>query len=137
MDVPQCGYCQSGMIMAVSALLQTNPKPSDEQLADAIPHYLPRHLVKPGMTGWAQINGHRGDSSLRKRLQYDLYYLNNWSPMLDLRIVLATPDLDGLFARLEASGADVVQEPTEQSYGIRDCAFRDPAGNLIRINELR
>jgi catechol 2,3-dioxygenase-like lactoylglutathione lyase family enzyme len=54
-----------------------------------------------------------------------------------VRIVLATPDLDGLFARLEASGADVVQEPTEQSYGIRDCAFRDPAGNLIRINELR
>jgi catechol 2,3-dioxygenase-like lactoylglutathione lyase family enzyme len=53
------------------------------------------------------------------------------------RVVLATPDLDGTFARLEASGAEVVQEPTEQSYGIRDCAFRDPAGNLIRINELR
>jgi catechol 2,3-dioxygenase-like lactoylglutathione lyase family enzyme len=53
------------------------------------------------------------------------------------RVVLATSDLDGTFARLEASGAEVVQEPTEQSYGIRDCAFRDPAGNLIRINELR
>jgi catechol 2,3-dioxygenase-like lactoylglutathione lyase family enzyme len=53
------------------------------------------------------------------------------------RVVLATPDLDGTFARLVASGAEVVQEPTEQSYGIRDCAFRDPAGNLIRINELR
>ena len=52
-------------------------------------------------------------------------------------IVLATPDLDGVFARLEASGADVVQEPTEQPYGIRDCALRDPAGNLIRINERR
>ena len=52
-------------------------------------------------------------------------------------IVLATADLDGVFARLQASGADVVQEPTEQPYGIRDCAFRDPAGNLIRINELR
>ena len=52
-------------------------------------------------------------------------------------IVLATADLDGVFARLEASGAEVVQEPTEQPYGIRDCAFRDPAGNLIRINELR
>jgi catechol 2,3-dioxygenase-like lactoylglutathione lyase family enzyme len=50
-------------------------------------------------------------------------------------IVLATADLDGVFARLEASGAEVVQEPTEQPYGIRDCAFRDPAGNLIRINE--
>ncbi|MFG1880153.1 VOC family protein [Sphaerisporangium sp. NPDC049003] len=54
-----------------------------------------------------------------------------------VRIVLATADLDGAFARLEASGAEVVQEPTEQPYGIRDCAFRDPAGNLIRINELR
>jgi catechol 2,3-dioxygenase-like lactoylglutathione lyase family enzyme len=54
-----------------------------------------------------------------------------------VRIVLATPDLDGVFARVQASGADVVQEPTEQTYGIRDCAFRDPAGNLIRINELR
>jgi catechol 2,3-dioxygenase-like lactoylglutathione lyase family enzyme len=53
------------------------------------------------------------------------------------RITLATADLDGAFARLQASGADVVQEPTEQPYGIRDCAFRDPAGNLIRISELR
>ena len=50
---------------------------------------------------------------------------------------LATADLDGTFARLQAGGAEVVQEPTEQPYGIRDCAFRDPAGNLIRINELR
>jgi catechol 2,3-dioxygenase-like lactoylglutathione lyase family enzyme len=56
-------------------------------------------------------------------------------------ILLATSDLDGVFARLEAkleaSGAEVVQEPTEQPYGVRDCAVRDPAGNLIRINELR
>jgi catechol 2,3-dioxygenase-like lactoylglutathione lyase family enzyme len=52
------------------------------------------------------------------------------------RIILATEDLNGTFERLQASGADVVQEPTEQPYGVRDCAFRDPAGNLIRINEL-
>ncbi|MGK5522879.1 VOC family protein [Micromonospora sp. URMC 107] len=52
-------------------------------------------------------------------------------------ITLATDDLDGLFDRLQASGADVVQEPTAQPYGVRDCAFRDPTGNLIRINELR
>jgi len=51
-------------------------------------------------------------------------------------IVLATKDLDGTFARLQAGDAEVVQEPTEQPYGIRDCAFRDPAGNLIRINEV-
>jgi predicted enzyme related to lactoylglutathione lyase len=49
----------------------------------------------------------------------------------------ATPDLDGTFERLQASGAEVVQEPTEQPYGRRDCAFRDPAGNLLRINEVR
>jgi catechol 2,3-dioxygenase-like lactoylglutathione lyase family enzyme len=51
-------------------------------------------------------------------------------------MTLATDDLDGTFAKLEAGGADVVQEPAEQPYGIRDCAFRDPAGNLIRINEI-
>ena len=51
-------------------------------------------------------------------------------------IILATGDLDGAFERLQAGGAEVVQEPTEQPYGVRDCAFRDPAGNLIRINEL-
>ncbi|MFH8518998.1 VOC family protein [Streptomyces gelaticus] len=52
-------------------------------------------------------------------------------------ITLAAADLDGTFDRLRAGGAEVVQEPTEQPYGIRDCAFRDPAGNLIRINEMR
>jgi uncharacterized glyoxalase superfamily protein PhnB len=50
---------------------------------------------------------------------------------------LATTDLDGTFERLQAGGAEVVQEPTEQPYGVRDCAFRDPAGNLLRINEQR
>jgi len=52
-------------------------------------------------------------------------------------ILLATPDLDGAFERLQASDAEIVQEPTEQPYGVRDCAVRDPAGNLIRIQELR
>jgi predicted enzyme related to lactoylglutathione lyase len=50
-------------------------------------------------------------------------------------VVLATKDLDGTFEQVVAGGAEVVQEPTDQPYGIRDCAFRDPAGNLIRINE--
>jgi uncharacterized glyoxalase superfamily protein PhnB len=52
-------------------------------------------------------------------------------------INLATTDLDGTFERLQASVAEVVQEPTDQPYGVRDCAFRDLAGNLIRIQELR
>jgi catechol 2,3-dioxygenase-like lactoylglutathione lyase family enzyme len=52
-------------------------------------------------------------------------------------IVLATDDLGGTFQRLQARSAEVVQEPTEQPYGVRDCAFRDPAGNLVRIQERR
>jgi uncharacterized glyoxalase superfamily protein PhnB len=53
-------------------------------------------------------------------------------------LLLATKDLDGTFSRLQAaSGAEVVQEPTDQPYGVRDCAVRDPAGNLVRIQEVR
>ncbi|WP_433345252.1 VOC family protein [Micromonospora sp. CA-111912] len=52
-------------------------------------------------------------------------------------IMLATSDLDATFEKLQAGDAEVVQEPTEQPYGTRDCAFRDPAGNLVRIQELR
>jgi len=52
-------------------------------------------------------------------------------------ILLATRDLDGTFDALQAGDADIVQEPTEQPYGVRDCAVRDPAGNLVRIQELR
>ncbi|QNG19906.1 VOC family protein [Rhodococcus triatomae] len=51
-------------------------------------------------------------------------------------VTLATDDLDALFERLQAGDAEVVQEPTDQDYGVRDCAFRDPAGNLLRINQL-
>ena len=51
-------------------------------------------------------------------------------------IILATKDLDGTFERLQAKGAEIVQEPTDQPYGVRDCAVRDPSGNLIRIQEI-
>jgi hypothetical protein len=50
---------------------------------------------------------------------------------------LATKDLDGTFETIQAGDVDIVQEPTEQPYGLRDCAVRDPAGNLIRINQIR
>ena len=53
------------------------------------------------------------------------------------RVLLATKDLDGAFERLAATDAEIVQEPMEQPYGVRDCAVRDPAGNLLRIQELR
>ncbi|MER6449481.1 glyoxalase [Streptomyces venezuelae] len=52
-------------------------------------------------------------------------------------ILLATKNLDSTFEKIQAADAEVVQEPTEQPYGVRDCAFRDPAGNLIRIQEIR
>lgn len=52
-------------------------------------------------------------------------------------VTLATDDLDALFDQLQAGGAEVLQEPTDQPYGVRDCAFRDPAGNTVRINETR
>jgi Undecaprenyl-phosphate glucose phosphotransferase len=55
-----------------------------------IPNYMARHAVKCGMTGWAQVNGWRGNSSLRKRVQYDLYYITHWNPMFDLRILVLT-----------------------------------------------
>lgn len=50
-------------------------------------------------------------------------------------IVLATPDVDAAYAEIESRGADVVQEPIDQPYGIRDCAFRDPAGNMVRLQQ--
>lgn len=61
-----------------------------DRLAAEIPHYLPRHLVKPGMSGWAQVNGLRGDSDLRARVQHDIYYIENWSVWLDVQILLLT-----------------------------------------------
>jgi len=64
---------------------------------ERIPKYMLRHKMKAGMTGWAQVNGWRGDTSLDKRIQYDLYYIENWSLFLDLWILLLTP-----FARKNA-----------------------------------
>jgi catechol 2,3-dioxygenase-like lactoylglutathione lyase family enzyme len=52
-------------------------------------------------------------------------------------LIFSTPDLEGIFDRVEATGAEVVQEPMDQPYGVRDCAFRDPAGNQIRISQTR
>lgn len=51
-------------------------------------------------------------------------------------IILGTKDLDGVFAKLQAADAEVVSEPTEQPWGVRDCAFRDPAGNMVRIDQV-
>ena len=61
-----------------------------QQFSKTIPNYMARHCVKSGITGWAQVNGWRGNTSLRKRVQYDLYYITHWTPWLDLRILWMT-----------------------------------------------
>ncbi len=61
-----------------------------DRLSAQVPHYLPRHLVKPGMSGWAQVNGLRGDTSITERIQHDIYYIENWSVWLDIQIMLLT-----------------------------------------------
>ena len=61
-----------------------------EQFKEEIPDYMKKHLVKAGITGWAQVHGWRGDTDLKTRIEYDLYYIENWSLWLDLKIVFLT-----------------------------------------------
>jgi Undecaprenyl-phosphate glucose phosphotransferase len=64
--------------------------PFVQQFRERIPQYMRRHRVKSGMTGWAQVNGWRGNTSIEKRIEYDLYYIENWSLLLDLKILILT-----------------------------------------------
>ena len=61
-----------------------------EQFKEEIPRYMVKHQVRPGMTGWAQINGYRGDTSIRKRIEHDLYYIENWTVGFDFKILFLT-----------------------------------------------
>jgi Undecaprenyl-phosphate glucose phosphotransferase len=61
-----------------------------EKFREEIPRYMIKHQVRPGMTGWAQVNGYRGDTSIRKRIEYDLYYIENWTLGLDFKILFLT-----------------------------------------------
>lgn len=61
-----------------------------EQFKETVPFYMVKHQVKPGMTGWAQVNGYRGDTSIEKRIELDLWYIEHWSAGLDVRILLRT-----------------------------------------------
>lgn len=61
-----------------------------EKFKEEIPRYMIKHQVRPGLTGWAQVNGLRGDTSIRKRIDYDLYYIENWSLGFDIKIILLT-----------------------------------------------
>lgn len=61
-----------------------------EKFKEEIPRYMVKHQVRPGMTGWAQVNGYRGDTSISRRIEHDLYYIENWSALLDIRILFLT-----------------------------------------------
>lgn len=61
-----------------------------EKFREEIPRYMVKHQVRPGLTGWAQVNGYRGDTSIRKRIEYDLYYIENWNIGFDIKIMLLT-----------------------------------------------
>jgi len=61
-----------------------------DKFAQEIPNYMDKHEVKAGITGWAQINGWRGDTSLEKRIEFDLYYINNWTLWFDIKIIFLT-----------------------------------------------
>lgn len=70
------------------------PRPERPQYVDKfreeIPRYMVKHQVRPGLTGWAQVNGLRGDTSIKKRIEYDLYYIENWTFFFDIRIIIMT-----------------------------------------------
>jgi exopolysaccharide biosynthesis polyprenyl glycosylphosphotransferase len=72
-----------------------------EEFQQVVPKYLDRHRVKTGLTGWAQVNGFRGDTSLEERIRYDLYYIENWSLAFDIRILLKTLRASLVSRRLE------------------------------------
>ena len=61
-----------------------------EKFREEIPRYMVKHQVRPGMTGWAQINGYRGDTSIKRRIEFDLYYIENWTVGLDIKILILT-----------------------------------------------
>ena len=76
-----------------------------EQFKETIPFYMVKHQVKPGITGWAQVNGYRGDTSIEKRIELDLWYIDNWSLWLDLKILFMT--VPGAMLNDEAMGNDM------------------------------
>jgi lipopolysaccharide/colanic/teichoic acid biosynthesis glycosyltransferase len=87
-ELPQLWHVVTGKMSLVG------PRPERpvfvEQFGAEMSGYKLRHTIKAGLTGWAQINGWRGDTSIEKRLEYDLEYINIWSPLLDLKIIWRT-----------------------------------------------
>ena len=61
-----------------------------ETFKEEIPRYMVKHQVRPGLTGWAQINGYRGDTSIKRRIEYDIFYIENWTMSFDIKIRFLT-----------------------------------------------
>ncbi|MBO5034103.1 MAG: sugar transferase, partial [Oscillospiraceae bacterium] len=61
-----------------------------EQFKEEIPLYMVKHQVRPGITGWAQVNGYRGDTSVKERIRCDVYYIENWTLLFDIKILFMT-----------------------------------------------
>lgn len=87
-ELPQCFNILRGDMSIVG------PRPElpyyVQRFRGQVPRYMVKHQVKPGLTGWAQVNGYRGDTSIEKRIEHDIWYIENWSPLLDVRIILMT-----------------------------------------------
>ena len=70
------------------------PRPERPQFVDQfkeeIPRYMVKHQVRPGLTGWAQINGYRGDTSIKRRIEFDIFYIENWTMSFDIKIMFLT-----------------------------------------------
>jgi hypothetical protein len=83
--------CRSSGTCSRATCRSSGPRPERpffvEQFKHRIPQYMLRHKVKAGITGWAQVNGWRGNTSLEKRIEFDLYYIENWSVTLDIKIM--------------------------------------------------
>ena len=85
---------RTGMELVAGDMSLVGPRPERpqfvEKFREEIPRYMVKHQVRPGMTGWAQVNGYRGNTSIRKRIEYDLYYIENWTMGLDIKILILT-----------------------------------------------
>ena len=91
-ELPQFWNVLKGQMSIVG--LRPHPTPLNLESKDKVHLYMLRHLVKPGITGWAQVNGYRGEtkdiSKMQKRIDYDIWYIENWTFMLDIQIIFMT-----------------------------------------------
>ena len=97
-----------------------------EKFREEIPLYMVKHQVKPGMTGWAQVNGYRGDTSIEKRIELDLWYIENWSVGLDIRILFRTV-FGGMWNKEETGAVRSDHSDAEPGKGAESAAGSDAA----------